>query len=103
MQLISGSHGVCPAEFFKAGAYDAAGGSDITLDQQPHSDRGGVPTAGGQPAKYRVARGFLVEMEWLRIKLGSKSFDSLFVDQQPAGAKGLSNGKVFEISVSHFN
>src|SRR6266849_3634599 len=57
MQLIPGSHGPWPAEFVEAGAHDAAGGFEVTLDQPPHRDRGGVPTAGGQPAEYRVARG----------------------------------------------
>ena len=101
-QLIPGPHGEWPAELVEAGAHDAAGGFEVTLDQQPHGDRGGVPTAGGQPAKYRVARGFLVEMERLRIKLGAESLDSLLVDLQPTGAKGLPDGKIFEISASHF-
>jgi hypothetical protein len=57
-----------------------------------------VPTAGGQSAEYRVARGVLVEMERLRVELGAKSLDSLFVDQQPTGAKGLPDDKVFEVS-----
>lgn len=47
---------------------------------------------------------FLIEMERLGIKLGAKSLDSLLVDLQPAGAKGLPDCKVFEISsASHIH
>src|SRR5713226_20907 len=53
------------------------------------------------PLEYRVARGFLVEMERLGIELGAECLDSLLVDPHPAGAKGLPDGKVFEESPNH--
>jgi len=62
-----------------------------------------VPTTGGQAAEYRVARGFLVEMKRLRIELGAERLDSLPVDPQPTGAKGLPDGKVFEESPNHLH
>jgi hypothetical protein len=62
-----------------------------------------VPTASDQPAEYRVARGFLVEMERLRIELGAECLDSLLVDPHPTGAKGLPDGKVFEEPPNHWH
>src|SRR6266705_7102321 len=93
-QLIPGSHGSWPAELVSPGAHDAAGGFEVALDQEPHGDRGRVPTASRQPTEYCVARCVLVEMEWLRIGLGAKRLDSLLVDLQPARAKRLADGKV---------
>jgi len=58
------------------------------------------PLAASPP--YCVACCVLIEMEWLRIELGAKRLDSLLVDLQPTGAKRLADGKVFEISASHF-
>src|SRR5213593_4484164 len=92
-QLIPGPHRPWPAELVEAGAHDAAGGSEVTLDQQPHGDRAGVPPAGGQPAEDRVARGVLVEMERLRVELRGKGLDSLLVDRQRTGAIDLPDGK----------
>jgi hypothetical protein len=60
-----------------------------------------VPTTGGQSSEDRVARGFLVGMERLRIELGAKRLDSLLVDPHPTGAKGLPDGEVFEESPNH--
>src|SRR6059036_1582818 len=100
-QLIPGSHGSWPAELVSPGAHDAASGFEVALDQEPHGDRGRVPTTGGQPSEDRVARGFLVEMERLRIELGAECLDSLRVNPHPTGAKGLPGGKVFEESPNH--
>src|SRR3989475_8928093 len=99
--LISGSHGSWPAELVSPGAHDAAGGFEVALDQEPHGDRGRVPTTGGQSSEDRVARGFLVEMERLRIELGAECPDSLLVDPHPTGANDLPDGKVFEESPNH--
>src|SRR3989449_7706709 len=79
----------------------AAGGFEVALDQEPHGDRGRVPTTGGQSSEDRVARGFFVEMERLRIELGAECLDSLRVNPHPTGAKGLPDGKVFEESPNH--
>jgi hypothetical protein len=56
-----------------------------------------VPTARGQTAEYSVLRCRSVEMERLRIEFRSKAIDSLFVDAQAPGAKGLSHRKVLEV------
>src|SRR5437870_11883653 len=69
-QLIPGSHGSWPAELVSPGAHDAAGGFEVALDQQPHGDRGRVPTTGGQSAGGRGARGFLRGMGPRRIGRG---------------------------------
>jgi len=61
-----------------------------------------VPPARCQPAKERVARSLLVEMEGLGIEFGGKGLDPLLLDPQPPGAEGLANGQVFEISNGHF-
>src|SRR5262249_23250019 len=100
-EIITGPHGSCPAEFVEARADDAASGPEVALDQQPHRDGGGVPAAGSQSAEYRVARGFLVEMERLRVELGGERLDSLLVDLQPTGAERLPDGEVFEIALLH--
>jgi hypothetical protein len=55
-------------------------GLELALDQEPHADRGGVPTAGGQSAEEGVARGLLVEMEGPRIEVGGDGLDPLCVD-----------------------
>src|SRR5205814_3498221 len=52
-QLIPGSHGSWPAELVSPGAHDAASGFEVALDQEPHGDRGRVPTTGGQPSEDR--------------------------------------------------
>src|SRR6266446_1159805 len=100
-QLISRPHRPWPAELVSAGAHDATGGFEVAVDQEPHGDGGGVPTAGDQSSEDRVAGGFLVGMERLRIELGAECLDSLLVDPQPTGAKGLPDGKVFEESPNH--
>src|SRR5262245_47516245 len=38
-QLIARAHRVRPAEFIEARADDAAGGLELTLDQEPHGER----------------------------------------------------------------
>src|SRR5713101_7977475 len=100
-QLIPRTHGPWPAALIKAGANEAASGCEIALDQEPHGDRGGVPTAGCQSAEERVARRRLVEMEGLWIEGGGKGLDLLRVDPQPPGVERLPHGKVLEISLSH--
>src|SRR6266568_1937191 len=54
-QLIPRTHGPWPAARIKAGTDNAASGREIALDQEPHGDRGGVPTASCQSAEERVA------------------------------------------------
>src|SRR5439155_7187514 len=99
-QLMPGAPGPWQAEFVEAGAHDAAAGFEVALDQQPHGDRGGVPTAGGQPAKYRGAR-VLVEVEWLGIELDGEGLDVSGLDRQPAGTEGLSDGEAFKVALGH--
>jgi hypothetical protein len=62
-----------------------------------------VPATGGQSSEDRVARGVLVEMEWLRIELGAKRLDALLVDRPPTRAKRPAGGEVFEISAGQFH
>src|SRR5437660_8242853 len=80
-QLVPGPHGPGPTELVEAGADDPPGGLQIAFDQQPHGDRGGVPTARSQSAEARVARNRLGEMERLRIELGGEGFDPLRVER----------------------
>src|SRR5712664_3843566 len=76
-QRIPRTHGPWPAARIKAGTDKAANGCEIALDQEPHGDRGGVPTAGCQSAEERVARRRLIEMEGLWIEGGGKGLDLL--------------------------
>src|SRR5437899_11752333 len=76
-QLIPGSHGSWPAELVSPGAHDAAGGFEVALDQEPHRDRGRVPTTRGQSSEEGVRRGLSVESEGLRYELGGKALDSI--------------------------
>jgi hypothetical protein len=48
-----------------------------------------VPAAGGQSTKNRAARRRLIEMEGLRIELGSEREGPLPVDAQPPGTERL--------------
>ena len=66
-----------PAEFVKAGADDAASGFEIAVDQEAHRDRGGVPAARSETAKYRLGGGPFVEMKRLRIEFGGKALDAV--------------------------
>jgi len=42
-------------------------------------------------------------MKRLRIELGAECLDSLFVDPQPTGSKGLPDGKIFEEPPNHLH
>src|SRR5262249_47424484 len=102
-QLIARTHRVRPAELVEAGADDAARGLELALDQEPHGERRRVPAARRQATEYAFAGGILIEMKRLRIELGGKALDPIAVDAGAAGAVGLANGKVLEISRGHFD
>src|SRR5215472_18947302 len=93
-QLITGPYWIGPPEFLKAGTEYAASRLEITVNQQAHCHRGGVPAACGQPMEDRAARPLLIEVERLRIELGGERLSPFFVDSDLPGAKGLSNDKV---------
>lgn len=65
MDAVAGPCGTGPRDF--PARADQPAGQRQTLHEQPHSDRGRVPAAGGELAEQAVARQFLVEMEKLRI------------------------------------
>jgi len=58
-----------------------------------HRQRSRVPTARGQSAEDRVARGLLVEMKRLWIEFGGECLDPLPVSPQPSGTEGLACGE----------
>jgi hypothetical protein len=95
-QLIAWPHRTRPADLIEAGPYDPAYGLEFAFNQEAHGDHSGMPTARGQTAEYSVLR-CRSEMERLRIEFRSKAIDSLFVDAQAPGAKGLSHRKVLEV------
>src|SRR3989442_9286433 len=59
-QLIPGSHGSWPAELVSPGAHDAAGGFEVAIVEEPHGDRGHVPTTCGPSSVDRLEPRFLV-------------------------------------------
>src|SRR5262249_38155709 len=79
-QLIAGAHWVRPAKFVEAGAHDATSGLELALDQEPHGERRRVPTARRQSAEDAVTGGIVIEMERLRIELGSEALDPITLD-----------------------
>ena len=74
MKLVARAHRPRPAELVESGPDNAAGRPGLAFDQHPHRHRGGVPAARREAAEHAVSRCPLVEMEWLRIKLGGKGF-----------------------------
>src|SRR6266568_1328003 len=98
MQLVVGPHRRRPAELIEPGADDAAGGSELALDEEPHGERRRVPAARGQSAEEGAACGLLVEMEALRIEFAGKRRDLRLVDAQPSRAEFLADGEVLEKS-----
>ena len=99
-KLIAWPNRSWPAEFVEAGADDAADRGKLALDQQPHRDRGGVPAACGETAKYRVGRRAFIEVKGLWIEFGGKALDAFAIDADAAGPKGLSRFKVFQVSLA---
>src|SRR5215472_12280521 len=102
-QLIAGAHWVRPAKFVEAGAHDATSGLELALDQEPHGERRRVPTARRQSAEDAVTGGIVIEMERLRIELGSEALDPITLDADVTGTVGLADGKILEVPRGHFD
>ena len=98
-KFVARPNGSRPAQFVEACADDAAGGSEIAVDQELHRDRGGVPAARRETAEQRADRGPFIEMERLGIEFGGKALDAFGLDADATGAKGLSGLEVFEESL----
>jgi hypothetical protein len=63
--------------FDLASEADRAGGEGQSSgDEKAHGDGGGVPAAGGEASKNAGLGGGFVEMEGLRVELGSKRLDT---------------------------
>src|SRR5258708_40200022 len=70
-QLVTGAYWPGPAALVEASADDAASRLEFGLNHQPHRHGSGVPAAGGQSTENRAARHRLIEVEGLRIELGT--------------------------------
>lgn len=77
MQRIARAGRFGPGEFATQ-ADDAVAERQASLHKKPHGYGGGVPSAGGQPAKYAGFRRRLIKVKRLWIELGSKSLDLFF-------------------------
>ena len=84
-----------PAEFVEAGADNAASRFEIAFDEQPHRDRGRVPSARGETTKDRASGGSFVEMKRLWIEFCGKALDPVDIDADAPGPKRLSRFKIF--------
>ena len=64
-----------------------------------------VPAAifGNQSAEDAVMGGIVIEMERLRIELGSEALDPITLDADVTGTVGLADGKILEVSRGHFD
>src|SRR5258708_1970686 len=94
-QLVTGAHWPGPAALIEASADEAASRLEFGLNQEPHRHSSGVPAAGSQSTKNRVARRRLIEVERLRIELGCEREGPLPVDAQPPGTERLPHCKIF--------
>src|SRR6476660_4657248 len=101
MQFITGMHRPWPAEFIEAQPDDAAGGFELTLDQEPHGHGSGVPAARCESAKNGPARRLVVEMKRLRIELFGEVNRSRRLDAQPGRPVGLPDREDFEMVHGH--
>src|SRR5262249_45412563 len=50
-----------------------------------------------------VPGGIVIEMERLRIELGSEALDPITLDADATGTGGLADGKIVEVSRGHFD
>src|SRR6476620_10161443 len=97
MQFIARPHRDRPAHLIAAEADAAAGWDGIAFGQKPHGHRGGVPAARYQATEDRMTRGFLVEVEILRVEFPGEGDDVVLLDPQPLRRlDDLADGKVFE-------
>src|SRR5919198_3139143 len=60
-----------------------------------------MPAARSETLEYRALRGFLVEMERLRIEFGGESLYLRRIDAQAPGAEFLPHGEIFEKALHH--
>src|SRR5580700_3319727 len=79
-KLVAGPHRKRPAQLVEADAQNAAGRSELAVDQKPHGDRGGVPAAGRQSLERRLQRRRFVEKVELRIELFGEGDDLFLAD-----------------------
>src|SRR5271170_5722584 len=97
MQFVAGAYRTRPAQILEADAENAAGRLEFAVDHQPHGHGGGVPAAGGEALKRRLARRRFVDMERLRIVLPREREDLVLVDAVAAGVENLSGGEIFQV------
>jgi hypothetical protein len=69
--------------------------------EETHGDRRGVPAARREAAQDRALRGFLIEMEWLRIEFGGKGFYPRGIDPQTTRAEFLAHDEILKIVLGH--
>jgi hypothetical protein len=85
---------------FPADADDAIADGHVAIRQQAHGDGRGVPAAGGETLEDGPACQGLVEMEGLRVELGSEGLDPIRAQRMAAARETLPDPKVVEIEAA---
>jgi hypothetical protein len=83
VQLVTGVHWQGPAALVEASTNEATSRLEFGLNQQPHRHGSSVPAAGSELTENRAARCRLIEMERLRIELGSEREGPFPIDASP--------------------
>ena len=97
-QHIAGAHRVRPADFVDAGRAHAGAVAQQTVDEKPHEQRNGVPTAGDQPAIDRTRRGRFVDVEGLGVEHAREGDDFIAGDGALSEVEFLSRCEVLQIA-----
>jgi hypothetical protein len=90
-----------PFQYVAARADNAARRLELALIEETHGERRGVPAARREAAQDRALRGFLIEMEWLRIEFGGKGFYPRSIDPQTNRVEFLAHDVILEIVLGH--
>ena len=80
-QPVAWTQRLFPAQFVDPRRAERGGARQPLIEIDPHHQGAGVPARGAEPAEHRMLRGFLVEMEGLRIVGGREPDDLVFRDR----------------------
>src|ERR1044071_693398 len=83
-------------------ADDAVAQRQASPHQKPHGNGSGVPSAGGQSAKYAGLRRRFIKVEGLWIELRGKALDLLFSHKKRAGSELLTDRKIVKVESGFF-
>jgi hypothetical protein len=80
-----------PMELVETELHNATCGLQLTVNQQAHCQRGGVPAACSKPAEDRAGCRHFIKMEGLEIEFRSKRRDAILFDPYSSGLQGLAD------------